>query len=148
MSGLGSRLSTYWHTKRSCKWWWCNQHPSADQTHIPCVPVTSLKQKEGVWRAGAPALTIRTGLALAAKLLNAATPGLGTSACHLPMKRHHALAMPAQPDQVTSEHLTGAIRVVSTPLYRKKRDQYKWTSIFIYHAETAFHASNMPISTN
>ncbi len=80
--GLGSRLSAYWPTEWSKKWW-CNKHNSVDQTPIPCVPVASLglTPKGSVWRADAPALTNETGLAWAAKPINAATPGLGTSLC-------------------------------------------------------------------
>ncbi len=101
MPELDNRLSAYWHTKRFNKWR-CSHHPSAGQTHIPCVPVTSspgLKPKLRMWRADAPALTNRTNLAWATKPVNAAMPRLGTSACFLPMKHHHALVMPAQPAQ-------------------------------------------------
>ncbi len=64
MPGLGSRLSTYCPTKRPK--WKCNQHTSADQTKIPCVPVASpgLKSKGRVcmWRADVPALSNRARL--------------------------------------------------------------------------------------
>ncbi len=78
--GFGSRLSSYWRTKWSNKWW-CNQHASADQTPTPCVPVASpgLKPRGGVWRADTAVLSNRTGLTWAAKLLNAAALVLGTS---------------------------------------------------------------------
>ncbi len=60
-----------------------------------------------MWRADAPAFTNRTSLAWAAK------PGLGTSACYLPTKHHHALVMLAQPAkqqvQISSKH-TGSFR--------------------------------------
>ncbi len=62
--------------------------------------ITWIKTKrEGVWRADTPAPSNQTGLAWTAKPINAATPGLGTSVCLLPMKHHHVspLAMPAQP---------------------------------------------------
>ncbi len=76
--GLGSRLSTYWPTKW-CNKWWCNQHTSADQTPITCVPVAwaGLKPKGRVWRAGAPALSNRTGLARAAKPKHCSDAGTG-----------------------------------------------------------------------
>ncbi len=62
--------------------------------------VTWIKTKrEGVWRADAPARSNWTSLVRAAKLINAATPGLGTSACNLPMKHHHAFVTPVQPHQ-------------------------------------------------
>ncbi len=89
MSGLDSRLSTYWPKKRYNESR-CSQHTSTDQTPISCAPVASpeLKPNGRMWRADAPALSNRTGLAWAAKPINAATPGLGTSVCYLPMKRH------------------------------------------------------------
>ncbi len=62
MPGLGSRLSTYWPTKRST--WRCSQHTSVDQTPIPCIPVASpgFKQNGGggvyvKWRADTPAFS-------------------------------------------------------------------------------------------
>ncbi len=90
MPGLSSSLGTYWPTKRFNKWR-CSQHTSTDQTPIPCVPIRlpALKPKGiVVWRADALALTNCASLAWAAKPLNAATPGLGTSVCYLPMKHH------------------------------------------------------------
>ncbi len=94
---LWSRLSTYWPKKWSNKWR-CSHHTSTDQTPIPCVLVASsrLKPRGRVWRADAPALSNRAGLARAAKPKNAATPGLGTSACWQSTKHHHSspLVMP------------------------------------------------------
>ncbi len=42
----------------------------------------------------AKALLLSNPLSIASSL----TPGLGASVCYLPMKHHHALVMPAQPD--------------------------------------------------
>ncbi len=79
--GLGSRLSTYWPTKWPKKLW-CNQHTSTDQTHTPCVPVSSpgFKPKGKAWRAGA-LKPDKLNLAWAAKPINAMAPGLETSVC-------------------------------------------------------------------
>ncbi len=62
--GLGSRLSTKWHTKGPI-------NGNVGSTPSPCVPVVppGLKPKRGggVWRADAPALINRTALAWTAK---------------------------------------------------------------------------------
>ncbi len=73
--GLGSKLSTYWHTK-----WWCDQHTSTDQTPILASP--GLNPKGRVWIVDVPALSNQTGLACGVRpIINTATPGLGTSVC-------------------------------------------------------------------
>ncbi len=57
--------------------------------------------KERTLRCSQPG---QASLAWAAKPINAATPGLGTSVCYLPLKHHHALVIKAQPDQGECRH--------------------------------------------
>ncbi len=77
MPGLGSRLSTYWPTKKAQIG--CSQHTSP----IPWVPVASpgFKPKGRVCTYSGVLEPDKLNLAWAAKPLNAATPGLGPSVC-------------------------------------------------------------------
>ncbi len=80
--GLCSGLSTYWPTKWPDKWR-CNQHTSADQTHIPCVPVASPGREDVKSRCSGALKPDRLGLSYKAnKCSDAGTGDLSVLPTH------------------------------------------------------------------